>query len=135
MDGELVWSSDGCCGPDPLTVFSADREPFHLVDIDCAEGAAEGVEGDNRLVTVNGELLELRAAVREFETVVFGEGKAGKALGYITLVFRVDVVGFAKVDDDGLATIWNGVLSFGLAFAKLGPVTVTRGGRLRLEIS
>ncbi len=133
-DGDLVGASDEGVCPDPFVVFTADGEAFEFGGVDGAESAAKGVEGDGDFGAFDGDGFEFGAAVGDLQSVVAGEGEAGEALGDVAFVFGVDVIGFAEVDDDGLAAVFDGVLGFGLAFAEFGPGAVGWGGDFRFEV-
>ena len=133
-DGDLVGAGDEGVCPDPFAVFAADGEAFDFGGVDGAEGAAEGVEGDGDFGAFDGDGLELGAAIRDLDAVVLGEGEAGEALGDVAFVFGVDVIGFAEIDDDRLAAVFDGLLGFGLAFAEFGPGAVAGGGDFGFEV-
>lgn len=133
-DGDLIRASEEGVCPDPFVVLATDGEAFEFGRVDGAESAAKGVEGDGDFGAFDGDRFEFGAAVGDLQSVVAGEGESGEALGDVAFVFGVDVIGFAEVDDDGLAAVFDDLLGFGLAFAEFGPGAIGGFGGLRFEV-
>ncbi|CAB4583394.1 unannotated protein [freshwater metagenome] len=133
-DFDLVGTDELAGGPGPFFIFATDSKSFHFLHIEGVKTAAEGVECDDGFVALDFDALVLRATVRDFDTIVFGECQTHKAVGDIAFVTWMDVASFADIDDHCLAAVLDGVLSLCLTFTQLCPVAVAGLGLLGFEI-
>ncbi len=87
-------------------VVTANGEASHVVHIDRPQASRDVVERQSCFVV--GDLnFPIRRTLRfdVLHAVIFRQRPADKAGGDVVLVFRMDVVGFSEVNNDGFASV------------------------------